>query len=76
MPARLRANLTVWPTVSVFTQPLYHYRYRRGQVAERADNSSMDEMVTLLAVWIVPLVILFGVVYFAVRLATRNSRRS
>jgi hypothetical protein len=36
----------------------------------------MDEMVTVLAVWIVPLVILFGVVYVAVRLATRNSRRS
>jgi len=35
----------------------------------------MDEMVTLLAVWLVPLVILFGVVYFAVRLATRHSRR-
>jgi hypothetical protein len=36
----------------------------------------MDEMVTILAVWLVPLLILFVVVYFAVRLATRNSRRS
>ena len=32
-------------------------------------------MVTLIAVWLVPLVVLFGVVYLAVRLATRNSRR-
>ena len=74
MPARLRAHLTVWPTVSVFKQRLYHYRYRSG--CRPGDNPRMDEMVTLLAVWLVPLVILFGVVYFAVRLATRNSRRS
>ena len=46
-----------------------------GAVADRADNPSVDEIVTLLAVWLVPLVVLFGVVYLAVRLATRSSRR-
>ena len=45
-----------------------------GQVADRGDNPRIDEMVTLIAMWLVPLVVLFGVVYFAVRLATRNSR--
>ena len=46
-----------------------------GAVADRGDNPSVDEIVTLLAVWVVPLVVLFGVVYLAVRLATRSSRR-
>ena len=46
-----------------------------GAVADRGDNPSVDEIVTLLAVWLVPLVVLFGVVYLAVRLATRSSRR-
>jgi len=42
MPARLRATLTAYPTVSDFTHRLYHYRYIR----ERGyDHSSMDQSI-------------------------------
>ena len=73
MPVACRSAISI--AVRGTTVPASIRAMLGGAVADRGDNPSVDEIVTLLAVWLVPLVVLFGVVYLAVRLATRSSRR-